>query len=374
MNNTRAPQYLRRTLSRLTLAAVMLSQFSNEASNSLAATLFPWAVSNTQARSGIVLLGIAILLFGLAILCRVLGSMRLRVQWLRWWWPACVLSMLAMMMAIAVPGAHLGVLAMALVVIAMAEPIIELGTSVLVPEHVMRSDVELTRFNAWMLTIGALTTCIVPWLAPALAHRLNASALIDVVLLLGLIGIICLLPLRPAQRQIAATDSAQPSASFNDSLILKNATRWLPLPLALLVAIEAVWLPARSVGSPEALSFQAAFVGSVALGAALGAVTAALAPNVSRWRMLSIGLPIIAAGVLVFALSHLSTAPLAAGAGLVGVWLGLIFPGIETALQQTSDDPLQRLKAMANFSAQIALRCALIVVGFAAIDIAAIGA
>ena len=126
--------------------------------------------------------------------------------------------------------------------------------------------------------------------------------------------------------------------------------------------------------SPDALALQAAFVGSVALGMALGALAIAMAPNISRWRMLSIGLPIVATGVLIFALPHLSTAPLVAGAGLAGVWLGLIVPGIETALQQMCEAALPRLKVMANFSAQIALRCALILIGIAAINILAVTA
>jgi hypothetical protein len=52
-------------------------------------------------------------------------------------------------------------LACALAVLMLAEPLVELGSSALLPEQL------LVRLNSWLLAVGALSTVIAPQFAPA---------------------------------------------------------------------------------------------------------------------------------------------------------------------------------------------------------------
>jgi hypothetical protein len=360
-------------LLRPALLALLFSQIANESSNSLSAALFPWLASKQGLAPQGTLLGLAILCAFMIALCTGLKHLAARQNLLRLWWPTCMLSAGLMAALAAYPGQVSWVFALPAIVLICAEPIIEVGTSVLVPEQAARMGWQQTRLNGLLLFVGALSTALAPLSLPFLARHLSAIALLDLVLVLGVAGVLCLAPLRAGLNKNVLVSECelnhQSAKAQNHQLV--GVLRTLPFALCLIVAFEAALLPSIVERREDALSLQAWFVTCVALGAAIGGITTTVAGKFASNIILKSMTAIIAAasltGFCMMPTASLTTALLLFGALATGIWVGLVMPLMEAALQAQGITPIERIAPMIEFARALALRCML---GFIALALA----
>jgi MFS family permease len=348
-------------LLRPALLALLFSQLANESSNSLSAALFPWLAAKQGLAPQETLLGLAILCAFMIALCAGLKRLAERQNLLRLWWPTCMLSAGLMAALAAYPGQVSWTFAVAALVLICAEPIIEVGTSVLVPEQAARMGWQQTRLNGLLLFVGALSTALAPLSLPFLARHLSPTALLDLVLVLGVAGVLCLAPLRAGLNKNSLVSEQALSNAKPQNNQLVGALRTLPLALCVIVAFEAALLPSIIEHREDALSLQAWFVTCVALGAAIGGITTTVvgefASNVILKSMTAITAVTSIASFCMMPSTPFATAMLLIGALTTGIWLGLVMPAVEAKLQAQGATPIERIAPMIEFARAMALRC-----------------
>jgi hypothetical protein len=374
---------------RLVFLTLLVAQIANEASNSLGAAVLPWAVFQETPDVAGVLFGLAGLCAFSAGLSLALRQLSAKQDLLRLWWPACVVSALTIFVLLLLPGANVLSIGAAAIILLCAEPLIELGTSVKMPEQAARLGIAQSRLNAWLLLCGSLSMATAPLLAPVLARQLARAQLLDLVLALALLGIACLAPLRSsaALPTISPHEGAAPlvdAADIGDNRQrkLRQVLRYAPSVLCLMLGFEAALLPWLSRNRADALSLQSNFVLALALGVAAGALlrlvlpvsnrlikahlsspkSQAYQPNARALLLFKVLLAAFAIGALTSsALTELAQIKLLLGGALSGLILGLEVPEIE-ALLQSAATPQARILALLSFSTTLLWRCAL---GFA---------
>ena len=339
------------------LLALLLSQLANESSNSLSAALLPWAASNQGVAPVKMLLGLALMCGLLAVIS--VGVLRLSATQniIRIWWPTCVFASIVMAAAALMPGNSLLAMGVAAMVLICAEPIIEMGTSVLLPEQAQRMGWNQTELNGLLLFVGGLSTALAPLCLPMLARVFELSTLIDIVLMLGVVGVLSLAPLRHGLHGNESPSADGQKVQLRGAKTLKTALWIVPSALCLIVTFEAVLLPVYTIGRTDALSLQSWFVTCLALGAALGGIVTATVVKLARHRGVNAAVAIAAIVSLLGFCSTLQLWPLLLGASLTGIWVGLVLPFVEAAVQAQGATPEQRIAPLAKFSCEVACRC-----------------
>jgi hypothetical protein len=367
-------------LLRPALLALLFSQIANESSNSLSAALFPWLASSDGLAPHAVLLGLALLCGLIVVISHGLKYFAAPRDLLKVWWPTCVLSAIVMASLAAYPENTSWVFALAAIVLVCAEPVIEIGTSVLVPEQAKRIGWQQARLNGLLLFVGALSTALAPTCLPFLAKSFAPAVLLDLVLLLGVIGVVCLAPLRSGlqtnllanEHNVAISEPDLVAATTTvEARLIGTRIDSLAFAMCLMIAFEAALLPAVLAHRADALTLQAWFVTCVALGAAIGGITTAVAGGFASNFILKSMIAIIATSSLtafcMVPTSSLATTLLLIGALATGVWVGLVMPAVEAKLQAQGATPIARIAPMIEFARALALRC---MFGFIALAIA----
>jgi MFS family permease len=342
------------------LAALVISNISNEASNALTATALPWGMRSADVNTSATLLMTTLLFLSLAGFCWLIKK-TVQHYGLRKVLAATIITT-SFIIAMSMINVSVNIIWVipALIVIMLVEPFIEFCSSALSPLAAEKANIDKQRFSAILLALGSLSTFAAPWLAPVLQTKFGQPGLAYTLLALSLISLISLTPLLAAQNFEASLSIKNEDTKPSKNPQMQQVLNWLPLLVALLVAFEAAWLPAILSGSTHALTLQASFVSFAALGAVIGAGIV-ISVNMKSFNLVArliTALFISMASTGLMAL-YPNAITICSGAILIGICSGMCLPLLEATLQAQFPDAQTRMLGLIMFSTHMCWRIAM---------------